>query len=95
MVVEACEMAAMKYGNAVLLNESTEDVACEVQFNNTLTLLYLGGSKKYLSMPNLNHNSKNCRGQMFSGTSAASIGIFLVDPWILKMANVAKRSLLY
>ena len=26
MVVEACEMAAKKYGNAVLLNESTYDV---------------------------------------------------------------------
>ena len=28
---------------------------------------------------------------MVSGTSAASIGNFVVDPWILKMANVAKE----
>ena len=52
MVVEACEMAVMKDGNAVPLNESTYGVACEVQFNKTLTLSYLDGGKKYLSMPN-------------------------------------------
>ena len=39
MVVEACEMAALKYGNAVLLNESTDDVACKLQFNKIPTLL--------------------------------------------------------
>ena len=39
MVVEACEMAAFKYGNAVLLNESTDYVACKVQFNKIPTLL--------------------------------------------------------
>ena len=38
MVVEACEMAAMKYGNSILLNELTYDVACEVKLNKTLTL---------------------------------------------------------
>ena len=36
------------------------------------------------------HYSKNCRGVMVSGTSAASIRNFVVDPWMLKMANVAK-----
>ena len=91
MVVEACEISAMKDGNSVLLNESTDGVTYEVQFNKTLTLLYLDGGKKYLSMPDSNHNSKNCQGQMVSGTSAASIGIFVVDPWMLKMANVSKE----
>ena len=28
---------------------------------------------------------------MVSGTSAASIGIFVVDPWMFKMANTAKE----
>ena len=28
---------------------------------------------------------------MVSGTSAASIGNFVVDPWMLKIANVAKE----
>ena len=42
-------------------------------------------------MPDSNHNSKNYRGQMVSGTSAASIGNFVVDPWMLKMVNVAKK----
>ena len=58
----------------------------EVQLNKTLTLSYLESGKKYLSMPDSNHDSKNCRGQMVSGTSAASIGI-----WMLKMANVARE----
>ena len=59
MVVEACEMAAMKYINAVLLNESTDGVAYKVQFNNTLTFSYLDSGKKYLSISDSNHNSKN------------------------------------
>ena len=59
MVVEACEMAAIKDGNYVHLNESIDGVACKVHFNNTLTLSYLDGGKKYLSMPDSNHNSKN------------------------------------
>ena len=50
MVVEACEMAAMKDGNTILLNESTYGVACEEQFNKTPTLSYLDSGKKYLSM---------------------------------------------
>ena len=91
MVVEACEMYATKNGNAVLLNESTDFVACKVQFNKTLTLSYLGGGKKYLSMPDSNHNLKNLRGQIVSGTSAAPIGNFVFDPWMLKMVNVAKE----
>ena len=59
--------------------------------NKTLTLSYLDGGEKYLSMPNSNHNSKNCQGQMVSGTSASSIIKFGVDPWMLKMVNVAKE----
>ena len=49
-VVEACEMAAMKYGNSVLLNESTDGVSCELQFNKTINISYLDSGKKYLSM---------------------------------------------
>ena len=91
MVVEAFEMAAMKYGNAVLFNESTDGVACEVQFNKTLTLSYLDVGKKCLSMPDSNHNSKKFRAQMVSVKSAVSIRNFVVDPWMLKMANVVKE----
>ena len=80
MVVEACEMAAMKDGNSVLLNYSTDGVSFEVEFNKTLDFSYLDGGKKYLSIPDSNHNSKKRQGQMFSGTSSASIGNFVVDP---------------
>ena len=68
MVVEACEMAAMKDGNYVLLNESTYGVACEVQFNKPLTISHLNVGKKYLSMTNSNNKSKNRQGHMVSGT---------------------------
>ena len=54
MVVEACEMAAMKDRSSVLLNESIDGVVCEVQFNKTLTLSYLDGGKKYLYVPDSN-----------------------------------------
>ena len=37
------------------------------------------------------YNSKNCRAQMISGTSAASIVNFVVDIWMLKMENAAKQ----
>ena len=52
MVVEACEIAATKDRNAVLLNESTDFVACQVQFDKTLKASQGGGDKEYLSMPN-------------------------------------------
>ena len=37
MMDEACGMAAMKYGNNVLLNKSTDGVAYKIQFNRTPT----------------------------------------------------------
>ena len=42
-------------------------------------------------MSNSNHNPKSCQGQMVNGTSAVSIVKFMVDPWMLKMTNVAKE----
>ena len=91
MVLEAFEMSAMKYRNAVLMNDSTDGVACEVQFNKPLTISHLNVGKKYLSMTNSNNKSKNRQGHMVSGISAASIGNFVVDLWMLKVANFAKE----
>ena len=42
-------------------------------------------------MPDSNHNLKNYQGRMVSGTSAASIVNFVVDPWMLKMTDVANE----
>ena len=86
-MVEAYESTEMKYGNAVLLNESTYIVSCEVKFNKNITIDYLLCKKKYLPMP----NTKNCRGQMVSGTSSASIVMFLVYSCMLNMENVVKE----
>ena len=51
MVVEYCEMDVMKDGNAFLLKDSTDGVEFKVQFNKTITISYLDGGNKYLSMP--------------------------------------------
>ena len=71
MVVEASEISAMKDVNVVLLNESTDDVSCEIQCNKNLSLYYILGKNKYMSLPNTNQNLKNCRGQMVSVPSAS------------------------
>ena len=91
MVVEASEISSMKDDNVVLFNGLIDGVSCEVNFNNNITIYYLLGKKKYLSLPNTHHSMNNCRDKMVSGASAASIGQFLVDMWMLKMANVAKQ----
>jgi hypothetical protein len=40
-----------------------------------------------------NHNEKNAQGQVFGGTSAACIDMFVVDTFILITSGVAKSSI--
>ena len=60
MVVEACEMAAMKDGNSVLLDKPTDGIACEVKFNKTLNISYIYGG---CSSPRKENNSKPPTGE--------------------------------
>ena len=90
MVVESCDIATKKNGNAFFLDESIDGVSCQEMFNKNITFAYLLGKKKYLSLTNTDHNVKNCRGHMVSVTPSSSIVYFMIDTWMLKMANVAK-----
>ena len=50
-MLEVCNSAAVKDGNAVVLNTSTDGVSCEVQDNKSLTMKYLVGKSNQLSFP--------------------------------------------
>ena len=89
-VMTACEIATKQDGNAVLLNSCTDGVSCEVLSNKKFTIDYLTGKINYLSLTDTNHNIKNGRGQVVSGSSAHSIGHYVIDAWQLKMAGVTK-----
>ena len=91
MVINSCNTAVLEDGNSAIINESTDGVSCEVEWNKKLTLDYLDGKKNYISLPDTNHNVKNSRYQLIGGSSAATIGSFVFDPWLLKEAGVAKE----
>ena len=80
MVMNACTIAAEKYGNAVVLNSLTDGVSCEIQGNLALILQYLQGGNNSTSVPDPNHNIKNSRYQVLGGSSPASIGRYVFDP---------------
>ena len=87
-VMIACEEAAKIVGNVAVLNGSTDGVSCEVQWNLTVTQEFLDGKKNYISVPDTNHNVKNSRYQLIGGSSAAVMGRYVFDPWLLKVAGV-------
>ena len=66
-------------------------MSCETENNKKSTLLYLDGKQNFMGIADPNHNGKNGRGQIVSGTSPSSIGWFVADPWMLKKAGVAKE----
>ena len=90
-VVEACIRATNEDGNAVLLNTTTDGVSTEVQWNLHTTLNYLDSNISYVSLPDTNHNVKNCRYQLVGGSSPASIGGHVFDPALLCLANVTQK----
>ena len=90
-VTAACNSAATNDGNSVLLNEATDGVSCETENNKKSTLLYLQGKQNFMGIADTNHNDKNGRGQIVSGTSPSSIGGYVADPWMLKLAGVSKE----
>ena len=92
-VLAACVSAAASDHNAVVLNESTDGVSCETKWNYTQIIKYLGGETNVLSFPDTNHNVKNLRYQLIGGSSAASIGRYTFDPWLLKEATDVPKAL--
>ena len=92
-VLAACVSAAASDHNAVVLNQSTDGVLCEMKWNYTQIMKYLGGETNVLSFPDTNHNVKNLRYQLIGGSSAASIGRYTFDPWLLKEEKDVPKAL--
>lgn len=77
--------------NSAVLNQTTDGVSCEVQWNMQTLLDYLDGLTNVCSLPDPNHNAKCCRFQLVGGSCAACIGNYVVDPFLLQEAGVAKE----
>ncbi len=90
-VVQACIRATTEDTDAVLLNTTTDGVSTEVQWNLNTMLNYLDGKIDYVSLPDTNHNVKNCRYQLLGGSSPASIGGYVFDPALLRLAKVSQK----
>ena len=88
LCVEALKEAADSDGNSVILNQSTDGVTCEVDWNKQVTLLYLDGTINNISLTDPNHNVKNGRYQWIGGSSAAVMGFYVFNPSYLKLAGV-------
>ena len=90
-VVRACIRATDEDADAVLLNTTMDGVSTEVQWNLKTMLDYLDGKINYVSLPDTNHNVKNCRYQLVGGSSPASIGSYVFDPALLRIAEVSRK----
>ena len=91
MVISLCESAAEKSGNTVVLNQSTDGVSCEVEYNLDMICGYLQGKHDHTALPDTNHNIKNQRYQYIGGSSPASIGHYVFDSFMLVEAGVSKE----
>jgi hypothetical protein len=90
-VIKYCNQAAKSDANIAVLNASTDGVSCEVEFNKICTLKYLDGKSNTISLPDTNHNVKNLRYQLIGGSSAATLGHYCFDPYMLLIAGVTKE----
>jgi hypothetical protein len=85
----ACLDAANGVRNVAILNQTTNGVSCEVQWNLESTLTYLDVSINHVLLPDSNHNINYLRYQLLGGSSAACIGSYVFDPELTTMAGVA------
>ena len=79
VALETCEESAKQDDNTVILNESTDGVSCELEWNKSLTLAYLDGDNNHIFLLDPNHNANNLRYQLIGGSSPSTIGnLFLI-----------------
>ena len=91
-VLKSFDIAANQDINVVLLNVSTGGVLCEVQVNLILIIQYLNEEINYLAFVDTNHNINNFRYQLLGGLSPAYFGLYMFDPWILKLASISQKN---
>ncbi len=61
---------------------------CEVKWNYQQIYDYLKGNTSHFSLPCHLHNAKNKRYQDIGGSSPASIGNYVMDPFFLKQVSL-------
>jgi len=88
-IIKLCQQASVQVGNCIVLNQSTDGVSCEVEWNKQSVLNFLAGDSNVCALPDPNHNAKNGHYQQFGGSCAAVIGHYVIDPWLLFEAGVA------
>ena len=74
-----------------MLNTSSDGVSCDMDNNKKMNINYLDGDSNTVAGTDNKHNNKNARGQMVTGSSPSSLGRFVIDPWQLKEAGVARE----
>ena len=50
-----------------------------------------GGKEQHICTSDNKHNNKNAHGQVVTGTSPSSLGSYVLDPWMLKLAEVVRE----
>lgn len=89
-IFRACEKATWQDGNACVLDVSTDGVSCDVDNNKNMNYKYLRGDSNTVATTDNKHNSK-ARGQAVTGSSPSSFDSYMLDPWLLKQAGVARE----
>ena len=90
-VLRSCQIAVEQDGNACVLDISTDGVSCDVDNNLKMNQDYLDGISNTAAMTDNKHNNKNACGQAVTGSSPSSLGSYVLDPWHLRQASVARE----
>jgi hypothetical protein len=91
LVLDTLNEYCIANDSAVLLNSANDGVSCDSAFVRTSTHNFLAGETGWLGITDPNHNNKNFRYQVIGGSSVASIGKYVIDADMLRVAGVPLR----
>ncbi len=74
--------------NFTLLSAAVDGVSCDKEFVVSNLLKFLQAKQDYLSITDPNHNIKNFRYQVIGGSGIRSIGKFVVDADLVRVAGI-------
>lgn len=95
--VDCCKKAEQilrkKCWKITFLNSATDGVSSDATFVRKALSNYLLGICSYSGHNDTNHNCKSARGQLIGAGSskATTIGLYIIDPGLLKKANIASE----